>query len=202
LRRAGIKGLGFRFGFNVELYPGRYPAIVKSYDKVTRMCRVEIPGITQGGDVFPLAEIEYPIGDKSRIVEGQHSTEIEILVGDPVWVAFIGGDARYPIITGYRNSQSGNSGDWRRWHHANMALSADHNLTLTAGDKILLTVGNATVEMLPDKITLTVDGSTVVVDATGTFINGTKLEHNGKNVGSTHTHSGVESGPGNTGVPN
>jgi phage baseplate assembly protein V len=32
-------------------------------------------------------------------------------------------------------------------------------------------------------------------------INGAALRHNGKNIGSTHQHSGVLAGPANTGVP-
>lgn len=118
------------------LMPGRYPAIVKTYDQGRRTCRIEIPGLTDGGDVFPEAEIEYPIGDKSR--DSEKSTEIEMLPGDPVWIAFIGGDPRYPIITGYRNPQSGNSGDWRRYHHANIELLADAVLRLLAGGKIVI----------------------------------------------------------------
>jgi hypothetical protein len=158
--------------------PGRYPAVIKSYDKVARMCRVEIPGITDGGDVFPLAEVEYPLGDKSRIVEGKVSTEIEILPGDAVWVAFIGGDPRYPIITGYRNPQTGNSVDWRRWHHANMALIADHIMTHTAGDKILLTVGDGTIEMLPSKITIMLGDSKIELTSAGVVINGSRIDLN------------------------
>ena len=103
--------------------PGRYPAIVKTYDQARRTCRIEIPGITDGGDVLPEAEIEYPVGDKSR--DGTYTTELEILAGDTVWVAFIGGDPRYPIITGYRNPQAGNSADWRRYHHKNYELLTD-----------------------------------------------------------------------------
>ena len=118
--------------------PGRYPAIVRSYDQAKRTCRVEIPGLTDGGDVLPEAEIEYPIGDKSRA--GTNTTEIEITPGDTVWVAFIGGDPRYPIITGYRNPQAGNSADWRRWHHANMELLADGTMRLAVGpSEIILT---------------------------------------------------------------
>ena len=120
------------------LMPGRYPAIVKTYSQARRTCRVEIPGLTDGGDVLPEAEIEYPIGDKSRA--GTNTTEIEITPGDTVWVAFIGGDPRYPIITGYRNPQAGNSADWRRWHHANMELLADGTMRLAVGpSEIILT---------------------------------------------------------------
>lgn len=120
------------------LMPGRYPAIVKTYSQARRTCRVEIPGLTDGGDVLPEAEIEYPIGDKSRA--GANTTEIEITPGDTVWVAFIGGDPRYPIITGYRNPQAGNSADWRRWHHANMELLADGTMRLAVGpSEIILT---------------------------------------------------------------
>ena len=43
---------GETYGF----WPGRYPAIVRGYDAGARMCRVEIPGLTDGGDVLPLAE--------------------------------------------------------------------------------------------------------------------------------------------------
>ena len=39
--------------------PGRYPAIVKSYNGARRTCRIEIPGMTEGSDVLPEAEIEY-----------------------------------------------------------------------------------------------------------------------------------------------
>jgi hypothetical protein len=127
------------------LMPGRYPAIVKTYSQARRTCRVEIPGLTDGGDVLPEAEIEYPIGDKSRV--GTNTTEIEITPGDTVWVAFIGGDPRYPIITGYRNPQAGNSADWRRWHHANIELVADAEMRLV--------VGGTSVVIKPDGITIT-----------------------------------------------
>jgi hypothetical protein len=99
---------------------------------------VKIPGITDGGDVMPVAEIEYPIGDKSK---GQNPTEIEILKGDSVWVSFIGGDPRYPIITGWRNSGVGNSVDWRRIHHANIEQLADKLVRIIAGGDALLKSG-------------------------------------------------------------
>ena len=111
--------------------PGRYPAIVKTYNQARRTCRVEIPGLTDGGDVLPEAEIEYSIGDKSR--SGKWETEIEILPDDTVWISFIGGDPRYPIITGWRNPQAGNSVDWRRWHHKNIEMIGDELICSLAG---------------------------------------------------------------------
>ncbi len=120
--------------------PGRYPGIVKSYDPRCRTCRVEIPGLTDGGDVLPEAEIEYSIGDKSRA--GAWETEIEILPNDPVWIAFIGGDPRFPIVTGWRNPQAGNSVGWRRWHHRNIELVGDDLICQQAGGDERIRAGN------------------------------------------------------------
>ncbi|WP_101102540.1 hypothetical protein [Macromonas bipunctata] len=156
------------------LMPGRYPAVVVSYDWQKRTCRIEIPGLTDGGDVMPEAEIEYPIGDKSRL--GNYTTEIEIWPGDTVWVAFIGGDPRYPVITGYRNPRAGNSGDWRRWHHKNIELSADTNIVIQAGGSVTIKAGSVLIES-------------------------DSLTHNGVNVGDTHIHGGVLPGPADTSPP-
>jgi hypothetical protein len=142
---------------------------------MTRTCRVEIPGITDGGDVFPIAEIEYPIGDKAASLT--HPTEIEIVAGDAVWVAFIGGDQRFPIITGYRNPKTGNDVDWRRFHHANIEMTADGTLKLNAN----IIEFNATTSITTTAETATINANTQ--------INGDTLKHNSKYVGDTHTHA-------------
>jgi hypothetical protein len=171
---------------SMEMYPGRYPAIVDSYDGPTRTCRVKIPGITDGAEVMPVAEIEYPIGDRSK---GQHQTEIEILKGDSVWVAFMGGDPRYPIITGWRNPSVGNSTEWRRFHHANIEMTADGVFRINA-DKFEL---NA-------KTSAVINSANATVNA-DTAINGGSLKHNGVNVGDSHTHKDVTPGKSPTGKP-
>lgn len=200
------------------LMPGRYPAIVRGYHAGRRTCRVEIPGLTDGGDVLPEAEIEYPIGDKSR--DGAHSTELEITLGDAVWIAFIGGDPRYPIITGYRNPQAGNAVDWRRWHHANLELLADTLMNLIAGGDVLVKSGTHVTVQAPSVTVdaaettcmgnLTVEGGLNVKGGGsggtskihGNFqIIGGELTHNGKNVGSEHKHPGVQRGGGTTDGP-
>lgn len=110
-------------------YSGRFPAVVREYDAEQRLCRVEIPGITDGAETFPNAEIEYPIGDRTR---GDLATEIEILSGDAVWVSFIGGDPRYPIITGWRLPRAGNEKGWRRWHHENVEILGESRIKIKA----------------------------------------------------------------------
>lgn len=159
--------------------PGRYPAVVKSYDKNRRTCRIEIPGLTDGADVLPEAEIMYPIGDKSRTVN--YATEIEMLPDDTVWLSFIGGDPRYPVIDGYRNPQAGNSVDWRRWHHANIELIANNTLRLNAQ-------------------TIEITATNILINGNVT-VTGDVLTHNNVNVGDDHKHSNVTIGSSNTGNP-
>lgn len=199
------------------LMPGRYPAIVRQYNAQRRTCRVEIPGLTDGGEVLPEAEIEYPIGDKSR---GDVSpTEIEMLSGDTVWIAFIGGDPRYPIITGYRNAQSGNSGGWRRWHHTNIELLADELLKCIAkGDVLIQSDSKITFkapEIVHESAQTTMNGSASVGKGLSVLGGGGAssaikgifkivggLFCNDKDVGDTHTHAGVQSGDASSGAVN
>lgn len=116
----------------------RYPAIVKEYIPEKHQARVEILGYTDGDNKYPLAEIEYPAGDKFN------HTEIRILAGDSVWVDFINDDPFYPIITGYRNPGTGNVNRWRRFHHENMELESDSNMILR-GENLLLNFKTITV---------------------------------------------------------
>lgn len=106
---------------------GLWPGVVSSYNPSSRTCRVEIPGVTDGSDVRPEAVFMNPLGDNAA------STEIRIQPGDPVWLMFEGGDPRFPIITGYRTPRSGNPVGWRRWHHANIQLTADSEFLITVG---------------------------------------------------------------------
>lgn len=131
---------------------GKYPAVVKSYNQATRTCKIAIQGFTDGSEEELEAELEYPLGDKSK--QGSYATEIEVLPNDLVWVMFIGGDARYPLVTGYRNPQTGNSADCRRFHHKNIELVAD------------------------TKIKLIVGGSTLEITSSGIKLNGSRIDLN------------------------
>ncbi|MGL5290056.1 MAG: hypothetical protein ACRC9N_11350 [Aeromonas sp.] len=132
------------------LLHGKWPAIVDSYDAESRTCEVSIPGQTDGQGKL-VAEIEYPIGDKSRHA---NQTEIEVLSGDLVWIEFIQGDPRYPLITGWRNPAQGNSAGCRRWHHKNIELLADGTINIEAGSGITLKVGGSTITLTGSEISL------------------------------------------------
>lgn len=114
---------------------GKLPAVVASYDQKRRECRVHIPGLTDGTGPGISAEIEYPIGDKSK--DSEFCTEIQINKGDHVWVEFEGGDSRYPIITGYRNPRAGNGTNWRRFHHKNIELIGEDMIRVRVGRTVM-----------------------------------------------------------------
>lgn len=77
-------------------------------------------------------------------------------------------------------------------------VNADTKVTLNTPETYC--TGNLTVQKA-----LNVRGNGVggaVATITGNMaITGTSLTHNGKNIGSTHTHTGVQPGSGTTGVP-
>lgn len=106
---------------------GLWPGVVISYDADARACRVSIEGLTERGDVFPIAVFNNPIGDRAG------DTEIRIMPGDPVWLQFEAGDPRFPVIMGYRTPRAGNPKDWRRWQHKNIQLIAEDTLLITVG---------------------------------------------------------------------
>jgi hypothetical protein len=201
---------------------GLMPAVVDSIDREARIARVRIPGLTDGATELPEAEFCNPVGDKS------HHTEIRILPGDDVWLAFIGGDPRYPVIVGYRPRNMSNGIDWRRFHHANFEFTADNEIILTAGSKVTINAPDAVVNservVANASEKATVVSPEVLIDSASTKCTG-KLEvgglltykagmtgtggasiagtmtNNGTNIGSTHKHGGVATGSGSTGTP-
>lgn len=153
----------------MKTLPAMVPATVVSYDRQRRECRVEIPGLTDGAEEFPVAQFAYPIGDKSE------HTEIRILAGDRIWVSFEQGDPRFPIIMGFRPKQVGNedSVEYRRFHMENIETDADEtqkhtagtNYTVEAGEAVAVTAGTTMLLEAGESITLKVGGTTITLTA-------------------------------------
>jgi len=131
----------------------KYPAVVVSYDGVTRLAKIKLEPLDEGADTALDAELLYPLGDKSN-------TAIEVLANDPVWVEFEAGDPRYPIIVGYRNKREGNDDTTRRYHH--------HGSFEILADNIIKIKGN--VKVIVESETVEVHATTVTVTATHTNI--------------------------------
>lgn len=140
----------------------------------------------------PRPKFEYNAVDKAA--HGQYPTELEILPGDTVWIAFIGGDPRYPIITGSRNPQAGNSVDWRRYHHKNYELICDRVIRLLVGNSVFqlnpdtitgsttqaltLTIGSTSVSLTPNGLNLTCGGATVQMTPDSIKFNAGRIDLN------------------------
>lgn len=125
----------------------RWPAVVVSVDRPARQCVVSIPGITEGAGGL-VAEIEQNLGDRSE------DTEIRIKAGDRVWVDFLAGDPRYPIITGFRARNASNMVGTRLWEHDNFIIAADKTITLLAGEQIRLEVGGSSITITAEQIAM------------------------------------------------
>jgi len=138
----------------------KYPAVVVSYDGVTRLAKVKLEPLDDGADTVLDAELLYPLGDKSN-------TAIEVLANDPVWVEFEAGDPRYPIIVGYRNKREGNDDTTRRYHHhGSFEILADNIIKIKGDVKVIVEI--QTVEVTAPTVTVT--ATTVTVTATNTNI--------------------------------
>lgn len=149
----------------------KLPATIHSVDRERHEVRVEIPGITDGGDAYPIAEIEYPLGDRSA------DTEIRVKEGDLVWVEFINGDDRYPLVTGSRQKRRNNMVGTRHFEHDNIQTIADEDqyheagenygvvakqfgvdaaklAEITAGETIRFKVGSSVIELTESAVTI------------------------------------------------
>lgn len=120
------------------------------------------------------------------------------VVGEQVVMAAPSGDLRQAVvicaIPQDAAPPAGTTGDVDRTIYPDGAV-VEYN---HASHELLVTTGGTTVKASPSEIRLEVGGSSIVITSSAVTINSGGLTHNGKNVGSTHIHSGVTTGGGNT----
>lgn len=162
---------------------GLFPTVglVSSYDPQTHAAKVTHQ---PDGSVSGLAPHVRPAAGGTNFCSGPGNN-------DQAVVMYLNGDRESPVILGYLHSdvdQPPNTpAGASNWTFKNGSIGHDAN-----GNVAITSTGNFTV---------TIGGVTFAVSSSGIAVTGGTLTHNGKNIGSTHEHSGVTTGASNTGVP-
>jgi phage baseplate assembly protein gpV len=194
------------------------PAKVVSYNRTTNVATVQpqIHMLTNNGGLIargPVANINV-----LALGGGNFFVNFPLVAGSTGWIK-----ANDRDISAYLQSSSASGPNTNRLHSFEDGLfipdvmgsytiaEADlNNMVISSTDgtvKITLSPTTVTVKapnIVLDTPNLTMQdtGGTAAVTMTGNFaFVGSSLTHNGKNIGSTHEHSGVTTGGGNTGAP-
>lgn len=135
----------------------------------------------------------------------------EAFLSPPVPYAQIAGAMKLhsPPSVGQQMTIISGAGDFRQGLAIPMTWSDKNAAPSDKGDEHVLTFGSVKIEMRGEEIIVSVpklkfdcDGVTVEITGSGVTINGGRVEHDGKNIGSTHTHGGIERGSSDTNPPN
>lgn len=122
-----------------------------------------------------------------------------------------------PPSVGQQMSTVAPSGEWQQavalpmhWSDSNKSPSSKGdenvltygNVRATIKDSLVeVVVGGCTFEVTDGHVKVKVGGVTHTISGSGITTTGGRIEHNGKNIGSSHRHDDVESGSSLTGVP-
>lgn len=128
------------------------PAEVESWDG--SIIRVHIPGYTDGAEMGMRAEILFPLADRPGY------TGYRILKGDPIWVMFNNDDPNQPIVMGFRNKNTGENKDTRRFIHKHFEAHADENMLMTS--KSYRNEAQSTYDVISQAITI--QGNTITLN--------------------------------------
>jgi len=125
--------------------------------------------------------------------------------GTDAIVLFLGGDRNEGIIVAMENRQfrlkALESGEVALFDDlGNVVKLGREQLEVTAVTKLVATAPQVEVTAQTSAVIKT-GASSITVTPASVAIQSLILTHNGKNIGATHTHSGVTTGSGTTGVP-
>lgn len=109
--------------------------------------------------------------------------------------------AHVPPAVGQQMTIMSPSGDLRQAVALPLTWSDQNESPSSSGSENVLTFGAVTITLHADGIRVEVGGVGFEITGDGTFFSGGRVEHDGKNIGSTHIHGGIERGPSNTDVP-
>lgn len=174
------------------------PAVVVSYDPDKNRATLQplvMIGTTDGSKKARARIENIPV---FRYGSGGFFQRFPIKAGDFGWIK--ANDRDISLVL-----QRGGQQDWpntKRRHNFSDAMFFPDTIKdwVVSGDDLeAMTLqsldGNSVVSIAQDAIELRVGSQVLRLDASG-------LKHNGVNIGETHTHGGVQTGPSNTGAPN
>lgn len=110
--------------------------------------------------------------------------------------------AHIPPSVGQQMTMMAPGGDWRQAVAMGMSASNANPSPSGAGNQNVITFGSATITLTGSGLTIAVGGVTMEISGGGVAITGGTVTHNGKNIGSDHTHGGVIPGGASTAGPN
>lgn len=149
---------------------------VHSVDTSQGTMRLKLGEATDGGD-FLSPEVPY----------AQHAGAIKVHV---------------PPSVGQQMTILSPGGDWRGAVAVPMTWSDQNQSPSSASDENVITYGSVTLTLKADSLTATIGGVTFKVSTQGVEITGGHVKHDGKDIGATHRHGGVDRGGADTDPPN
>lgn len=109
--------------------------------------------------------------------------------------------AHIPPTVGQQFTLLAPSGDWAQAVALPMTWSNDNPSPSEAADENVITFGDVTITLASGGIKVAAGGVSLELTGGGLALTGGEVTHDGKNIGRTHKHDGVEPGGGKTGWP-
>lgn len=106
-----------------------------------------------------------------------------------------------PPSVGQQFTAMSPNGDFQQAVAVPLTHSSANPSPSTAADQNVLSFGSVTVTLAEDSLEVSVGGVRFKVDGANVEITGGEIRHNGRNIGDSHIHNGVSSGPSVTGTP-
>lgn len=106
-----------------------------------------------------------------------------------------------PPTVGQQMTISAPSGDLAAGVASPLSWSAADAAPSQDGNQNVITFGAVTIALTDSGATISADGVVVSISAAGLSVTGGGVTHDGTNIGATHRHGGVDSGPSRTSTP-
>lgn len=175
------------------------PAEVVSYDDSTNRAVVKplvMIGTTDGLKVARPQIVNIPV---YRFGGGGFYIRFKLNPGDKGWIKAT--DRDLSLI-----NQRGWKQDWpntTRLHSFSDGMFFPDQLQdwQSSDAPFVISSSGSSIEMKEDEIKMKVGATELIINSSGITFSAASMSNNGINIGSTHVHGGVETGPNTTGVP-